>query len=132
PWFGLYQRAGAVAGEPDQATNADWEGEDASLDAQPDSGEEGSAPGTPHSALSPAIALLFYRAHWMSGNTDFVDALAERLQELGCRPLPIFVYSLKPEHAAQIEPLLREARVDAIINTLSFSMGAGSVEWLQR
>src|SRR5581483_9335318 len=50
PWFGLYQRAGAVAGEPDQATNADWEGEDASLDAQPDSGEEGSAPGTPHAA----------------------------------------------------------------------------------
>src|SRR5581483_11611226 len=92
----------------------------------------GTLAGTRHSALSPAIALLFYRAHWMSGNTDFVDALAERLQELGCRPLPIFVYSLKPEHAAQIEPLLREARVDAIINTLSFSMGAGSVEWLQR
>jgi len=78
----------------------------------------------------PAIAILFYRAHWMSGNTGFVDALCERLEQHGCRPVPIFVYSLKPENAAQIEPLLTEARVDAIVNTLSFA--TGSVEWLRK
>ena len=77
----------------------------------------------------PCIAILFYRAHWMSGNTEFVDALADRLEAYGGRVLPIFVYSLKPENAAQIEPLLREAGVDAIVNTLSFSMGA--VDWLR-
>jgi len=78
----------------------------------------------------PKIAVLFYRAHWMSGNTEFVDALCNRLEAYGCRALPIFVYSLKPENAAQIEPLLREGQVDAIANTLSFA--TGSVDWLQK
>ena len=79
---------------------------------------------------SPAVAILFYRAHWMSGNTEFVDALCDRLEHYGCRAVPIFVYSLKPENAAQVEPLLRQARVDAVVNTLSFA--TGSVDWLQK
>jgi len=79
---------------------------------------------------TPVVAVLFYRAHWMSGNTEFVDALCDRLEHHGCRAVPIFVYSLKPENAAQIEPLLREAKVDAIVNTLSFA--TGSVDWLQK
>jgi cobaltochelatase CobN len=77
---------------------------------------------------TPAIAVLFYRAHWMSGNTEFVDALCERLEALGCRAVPIFAYSLKPENAAQLEPLIREADPAAIVNTLSFA--SGSVDWL--
>ncbi|HEX6512286.1 MAG TPA: cobaltochelatase subunit CobN, partial [Chloroflexota bacterium] len=77
----------------------------------------------------PAVAVLFYRAHWMSGNTEFVDALCERLERYGCSTVPIFVYSLKPENAAQIEPLLRQAGVAAIVNTLSFA--SGSVDWLR-
>jgi cobaltochelatase CobN len=100
PWFGRYERAAAG----------------------PLASEEGIRP--------PSVAVLFYRAHWMSGNTDFVDALCERLEAHGCRPAPIFVYSLKPENAAQVEPLLREAGVDAIVNTLSFA--TGSADWLRQ
>jgi len=77
----------------------------------------------------PVVAVLFYRSHWVSGNTAFVDALCERLEHHGCRAAPMFLYSLKPENAAQIEPLLREAQVDAIVNTLSFA--TGSVDWLR-
>ncbi|MFI5267181.1 MAG: cobaltochelatase subunit CobN, partial [Chloroflexota bacterium] len=79
---------------------------------------------------TPTIAVLFYRAHWMSGNLAFVDALCDRLEHYGCRAVPIFVYSLKPENAAQIEPLLRAAKVDAIVNTLSFA--TGSVDWIEK
>ncbi|MBV9120830.1 MAG: cobaltochelatase subunit CobN, partial [Chloroflexi bacterium] len=76
----------------------------------------------------PTVAVLFYRAHWMSGNTAFIDLLCERLEAHGCRALPLFVYSLKPDNAAQLEPLLKEGGADLIINTMSFA--TGSVEWL--
>ncbi|MDE3078137.1 MAG: cobaltochelatase subunit CobN, partial [Chloroflexota bacterium] len=60
------------------------------------------------------------------------DALTRRLEQLSCNVLPVFVYSLKPENVTQVEPLLRQAKVDLIVNTLSFAMGAESVEWLKR
>ncbi len=43
----------------------------------------------------PSVGLLFYRAHWMSGNLRAVDALIQRLQDLGANVLPVFSYSLK-------------------------------------
>ena len=106
PWFGTYEREALSLPSPGPTRTAN-------------AGEG-----------YPNVAVLFYRAHWMSGNTEFVDALCERLEAHGCRPLPIFVYSLKPENAAQVEPLLREAKVDAIVNTLSFA--SGSIDWLLR
>ena len=45
----------------------------------------------------PAVGLLFYRAHWMSGNLQAVDALIERLDGLGANVLPVFSYSLKAQ-----------------------------------
>ena len=81
----------------------------------------------------PSVGLLFYRAHWMSGNLRAVDALIQRLQDLGANVLPVFSYSLKhnPEgtggpNRALTQYLSRpdgSSRVDCVINTMGMSMG---------
>ena len=43
----------------------------------------------------PAVGVLFYRTHWMSGNREFVDALIEAVEGQGCNVLPVFCYSLR-------------------------------------
>jgi cobaltochelatase CobN len=84
----------------------------------------------------PTIGLLFYRAHWMSGNLAFVDAVIRAIEAEGANVLPVYCYSLKDEEAAATglprvfrRFLLDEAgrpRVDAVINTLSFALGRGA------
>jgi len=43
------------------------------------------------------VAILFYRAHYLSGNTDAIAALCEALHERNLKPLPIYVSSLKEQ-----------------------------------
>ncbi|MCB9102443.1 MAG: cobaltochelatase subunit CobN [Anaerolineales bacterium] len=49
----------------------------------------------PHDNSRPTIAILFYRSHWLSGNTDFIDALIDQIEANGGNALPIFTTSLK-------------------------------------
>jgi cobaltochelatase CobN len=86
-------------------------------------------------ATRPVVALLFYRAHWMSRNLAFVDALIRGLEGAGCVPLPVFCYSLKggPDGVpAVFRDFLLDgagrARVDAVVNTLSFAMSQVEVK----
>lgn len=76
----------------------------------------------------PELAVLFYRAHWMSGNLEFIDSLIRSIEAGGGNVLPLFCYSLKGEGATSLaERYLRSpqgsSRVDAVISTLSFSVG---------
>src|SRR5918993_3694069 len=48
-----------------------------------------------HDPVRPTVGVIFYRAHWMSGNTAFVDALVEALQAAGADALPVYCYSLR-------------------------------------
>ncbi len=43
----------------------------------------------------PTAAILFYRAHVLSGNTAFVDALTESLESRGMNALCVFTSSMK-------------------------------------
>ncbi|MEW1718406.1 cobaltochelatase subunit CobN [Streptomyces sp. NPDC093109] len=63
----------------------------------------------------PLVAVLYYRAHHLSGNTAFVDVLCDAIDEANGRAVPIFVSSLRSP-----EPELLEALedVDAIITTV--------------
>jgi cobaltochelatase CobN len=80
----------------------------------------------------PSIAVLFYRAHWMSGNLQTVDALVRRLEDLGANVLPVYSFSLKhnPEGDGAVNRTFSEilcdsngdARVHCIINTMGMSM----------
>ncbi|MDP8922919.1 MAG: cobaltochelatase subunit CobN [Chloroflexota bacterium] len=84
---------------------------------------------------APVVGVLFYRAHWMSRNLAFVDALIEAVEGAGGVPLPIFCYSLKggPDGIPTVfrDLLLRPdgtPRVDAVLNTLSFAMSQVEVK----
>ncbi len=81
------------------------------------------------------VAILFYRAHWMSRNLRFVDALVRGLETEGCTPLAIYCQSLKggPDGVPVVfrDYLLDAdgvARVDVVLNTLSFAMSQVEVK----
>ena len=45
-----------------------------------------------HEPDRPTVVVVFYRAHWMSGNTAFVDELVGALEEAGANALPVYCY----------------------------------------
>ncbi len=63
----------------------------------------------------PTVAVLYYRAHHMSGNTAFVDTLCGAIEDAGGRPLPLYVSSLRDPEPALIEEL---RAADAIVTTV--------------
>jgi cobaltochelatase CobN len=72
----------------------------------------------------PAVAILFYRAHLLSGNTEFIDALADALSAHGLEPLCVFTSSLKNQHDAIPAAFHHFAAPPAVvISTLSFAQG---------
>ncbi|GIU83533.1 MAG: cobaltochelatase CobN [Acidimicrobiales bacterium] len=52
-------------------------------------------------ADAPLVAVVFYRAHLLAGNTDFVADLADAIEAEGGRALPVFAYSLRPDRAGR-------------------------------
>jgi cobaltochelatase CobN len=49
----------------------------------------------PSAGAGPRIAVLYYRAHHLSGNTAFVAALCSAIEDAGGSALPVFVSSLR-------------------------------------
>ena len=86
----------------------------------------------------PSIGLLFYRAHWMSGNLLPIDALIRSLEDKGANVLPVYAFSLK--HSPEGDGVANRAfteylagpdgtpRVQCIVNTMGMSMGELSTE----
>ncbi|MEU6762481.1 cobaltochelatase subunit CobN [Streptomyces sp. NPDC046853] len=73
----------------------------------------------------PTVAVLYYRAHHMSGNTAFIDALCGAIEDAGARPMPLYVASLRTPEAELIEEL-RSA--DAIVTTVLAAGGTRPAE----
>jgi len=72
------------------------------------------------SSDGPTIAVLYYRAQQLAGNTAYVEALCAAIEAAGGRPLPVFCTSLRnPE--AELMQLLETA--DAMVVTV---LAAGS------
>ena len=86
----------------------------------------------------PSIGLLFYRAHWMSGNLLPINALIRSLEDKGANVLPVYAFSLKhsPEGDGVANRAFTEylagpdgtSRVQCIVNTMGMSMGELSTE----
>lgn len=78
---------------------------------------------------APVVGIAFYRAHRMSGNLRFVDALVTALERRGMRALPVFTSSLRALNEAGKSAALSffqgdaGPRIDALINTTSFAIG---------
>ncbi len=74
----------------------------------------------------PTAALLFYRAHWVSQNLDFVDAMVDALEQQGCNALPVFCSSLREDDGSVFRKYLMDgdgkASVDVVVCTQSFAM----------
>jgi cobaltochelatase CobN len=79
-----------------------------------------------HQADRPTVAVLFYRAHWLSHNLEFVDVMIESLEQQGVNALPVFCSSLREGNGAVFRRYLMDgegkALVNAVICTQSFAM----------
>ena len=68
-------------------------------------------------------AILFYRSHYLAGNTLPIDRLCESIVARNLIPLPIFISSLRNiEIQQQLLALLQEKNVKVLLNTTSFSL----------
>jgi len=63
----------------------------------------------------PVVAVLYYRAHHVAGNTAFVETLCTAIEHAGGRPLPVFCASLRGAEPALLETL---GRADALVVTV--------------
>ncbi len=63
----------------------------------------------------PTIAVLYYRAQHLAGNTGYVEALCRAVEQAGGRPLPVYCASLR---TAEPELLQRLGDADAMVVTV--------------
>jgi cobaltochelatase CobN len=70
----------------------------------------------------PRVGVLFYRAHWLSGNLAWIDALTAELERAGCAVRAVFCESLRELDASGMPAAVREHMqdVDVLISTLAF------------
>ena len=76
----------------------------------------GAAPGD-----GPTVAVLYYRAQHLAGNTRYIEALCEAIEHAGGVALPVFCASLRTADDALIELL---GTADALITTVLAAGGA--------
>jgi cobaltochelatase CobN len=89
-----------------------------------------SKSGLNSSQLSPSfpkVGILFYRAHYLAGNTAPIDALCQGLRDRHLDPVPVFVSSLRDrdvqnELLTYLQPPQSET-VQIILNTTGFAVG---------
>ncbi|MBD2447538.1 cobaltochelatase subunit CobN [Nostoc sp. FACHB-152] len=82
-------------------------------------------PAPPLSPL-PKVGILFYRAHYLAGNTKVIDALCTALVQKNLQPIPVFVSSLRDpsvqdELSEFFQPKDAE-QIAVLLNTTSFSL----------
>ncbi|GAA0465128.1 cobaltochelatase CobN [Actinoplanes capillaceus] len=69
----------------------------------------------PESTGEATVAVLYYRAHHMAGNTAFVETLCRAIEAKGARAMPIFTASLR---TAPPELLAELRKADALVVTV--------------
>ena len=81
-----------------------------------------------HPAL-PTVGVIFYRAHWMSGNTAFVDDFIHALEAAGANALPVYCYSLRSGVDGSVAALeLLKDRVDCLVTTVLAGGGSNAAD----
>ncbi|MBW4601759.1 MAG: cobaltochelatase subunit CobN [Calothrix sp. FI2-JRJ7] len=74
----------------------------------------------------PRVGILFYRAHYLVGNTKVIDALCEALIKRNLEPVPVFVSSLREKDVqAELEAIFQSTSaspISLLLNTTSFSL----------
>ncbi|MGN9913034.1 cobaltochelatase subunit CobN [Phytohabitans sp. LJ34] len=73
----------------------------------------------------PVVAVLYYRAHHMAGNTAFVEVLRDAITAAGGRPLPVYCASLRTPDPDLLAAL---GRADALVVTVLAAGGTRPAE----
>ncbi|MFF0497818.1 cobaltochelatase subunit CobN [Nocardia aobensis] len=66
-------------------------------------------------AAAPTVAVLYYRAQHLAGNTAYVESLCRALEQAGARPLPLYCASLRNAEPDLLDTL---RRADALVVTV--------------
>lgn len=75
----------------------------------------------PTSATGPRVAVLYYRAHHLAGNTAFVHTLCEAIETAGGVPVPVYTASLRSVEPEMLDVL---RTVDAMVVTVLAAGGS--------
>ncbi|MFC4128598.1 cobaltochelatase subunit CobN [Nocardia rhizosphaerae] len=70
---------------------------------------------------APTVAVVYYRAQHLAGNTDYIDALCTAIEAKGARALPVYCASLR---TAEPELLALLGRADALVVTVLAAGGS--------
>ena len=82
-----------------------------------------------HDSDRPTVGVIFYRTHWMSGNTAFVDALVDALEMAGTNALTVYCYSLRADEGGEVPALeMLKGRVDCLVTTVLASGGSNAAD----
>ncbi|MCX7619295.1 MAG: cobaltochelatase subunit CobN [Acidimicrobiales bacterium] len=76
--------------------------------------------------LRPRIGVVFYRAHLVAGNTQFVADLCGELERRGANVVALWCYSLRGEAGAPVLEMLRERGVEVLVTTVLASGGSAA------
>jgi cobaltochelatase CobN len=80
-----------------------------------------------HDPQRPTVGVVFYRSHRITGNTAFVDALAESIVAAGANVVCAWAYSLRPDADGRVPVLeLLDGRIDALVTTVLASGGSNA------
>ena len=69
----------------------------------------------------PTIAVLYYRAQHLAGNTGYIDALCQAIESAGARPVPLYCASLRTAEPEMLDVL---GQADAMVVTVLAAGGA--------
>ncbi len=109
PEIGIYQWQNQI--EKDSLDNLNVEAENVNSDKLNNKQPQGSC------------AVLFYRSHYLAGNTTAIDCLCQSMVSRNLHPIPIFVSSLRNvELQQQLLTLLPKNSLKVLLNTTSFSL----------
>jgi cobaltochelatase CobN len=79
----------------------------------------------PRRTDGPVVAVLYYRAHHVAGNTAFVETLCAAVEDAGGRALPVYCASLRSAAPALLDTL---GEADALVVTVLAAGGSRPAE----
>jgi cobaltochelatase CobN len=74
----------------------------------------------------PLVGLVFYRAHLVAGNTQFVTDLCDGIEAAGADALAVWCYSLRDQAATPVMDILAAEKIDVLITTVLATGGIGA------
>lgn len=76
---------------------------------------------------SPRIVIIFYRAHFISGNTLFIESLRDEMAKAGLNVFPVYCYSLRGGRGSRgsVFELISSLKPDVIVTTV---LAGGSMD----